>query len=54
MTIRIQQYAVAPLAPLAELDFEVVGNTPEDFSAFIRAEIPNYAKPLRGAGVKVE
>ncbi|HEY0336749.1 MAG TPA: tripartite tricarboxylate transporter substrate binding protein [Burkholderiales bacterium] len=39
---------------LAELDFEVVGNTPEEFSAFIRAEIPKFAKLVRDAGVKVE
>jgi tripartite-type tricarboxylate transporter receptor subunit TctC len=39
---------------LAELDFEVVANTPEEFSAFIRAEIPKFAKLVRDAGVKVE
>jgi tripartite-type tricarboxylate transporter receptor subunit TctC len=39
---------------LAELDFEVVGNTPEEFSTFIRAEIPKFAKLVRDAAVKVE
>jgi tripartite-type tricarboxylate transporter receptor subunit TctC len=39
---------------LAELDFEVVGNTPEEFSAFIRAEIPKLAKVVRDANIKVE
>jgi tripartite-type tricarboxylate transporter receptor subunit TctC len=39
---------------LAELDFEVVANTPEEFSTFIRAEIPKFAKLVRDAGVKVE
>ena len=39
---------------LAELDFEIVGSTPEEFSAFIRAEIPKFAKLVRDAGVKVE
>jgi tripartite-type tricarboxylate transporter receptor subunit TctC len=39
---------------LADLDFEVVANTPQEFSAFIRAEIPKFAKLVRDAGVKVE
>ena len=39
---------------LAEMDFEVVANTPEEFGAFIRAEIPKFAKLVRDAGVKVE
>jgi tripartite-type tricarboxylate transporter receptor subunit TctC len=39
---------------LTELDFEVVGNTPEQFGAFIRAEIPKFEKLVRDAAVKVE
>ena len=39
---------------LAVLDFEVVANTPAEFGAFIRAEIPKFAKLVRDAGVKVE
>jgi tripartite-type tricarboxylate transporter receptor subunit TctC len=39
---------------LTELDFEVVANTPEEFSAFIRAEIPKFGKLVRDAGIRVE
>ncbi len=39
---------------LNDLDFDIVANTPEEFSAFIRSEIPKFAKLVRDAGVKVE
>jgi tripartite-type tricarboxylate transporter receptor subunit TctC len=33
---------------------EGVGNTPEQFAAFIRAEIPKWAKVVAAAGIKTE
>jgi tripartite-type tricarboxylate transporter receptor subunit TctC len=39
---------------LKVLGSEGVGNTPEEFARFIRAEHAKYAKAIRDAGVKVE
>jgi tripartite-type tricarboxylate transporter receptor subunit TctC len=39
-------------ARLAGQGLELVGNTPEEFDAFIRAEIAKWAKVLKAAGVK--
>lgn len=39
---------------LAALGFEAVANTPEEFAAYIRAEINKWAKVIRDAGIKVE
>jgi tripartite-type tricarboxylate transporter receptor subunit TctC len=33
---------------------EPVGNTPEQFAAIIRAEIPRWAKVIKDAGIKVD
>jgi tripartite-type tricarboxylate transporter receptor subunit TctC len=33
---------------------DVVGNTPEEFSAYLRAEIARYAKVIKEAGIKAE
>jgi tripartite-type tricarboxylate transporter receptor subunit TctC len=41
-------------ARLAGQGLELVGNTPEEFDAFIRAEIAKWAKVLTAAGVKPE
>lgn len=41
-------------AKLAELGMEPVGNSPEDFDAFIRAEIPKWAKVVASAGIKAD
>ena len=37
---------------LLEIGNDPVGSTPEQFSAFIKAEIPKWAKIARGAGIK--
>ena len=39
---------------LAELGLEVIGNTPEEFSAAVRAELPRWAKVIKDAGIKGE
>jgi tripartite-type tricarboxylate transporter receptor subunit TctC len=39
---------------LKQLGSEGVGNTPEEFGRFVRAESAKYAKAIRDAGVKVE
>jgi len=41
-------------ARLAGQGLDLVGNTPEEFDAFIRAEIAKWAKVLTAAGVKPE
>ena len=41
-------------ARLAGQGLELVGNTPEEFDAFIRAETAKWAKVLKAAGVKPE
>jgi tripartite-type tricarboxylate transporter receptor subunit TctC len=33
---------------------DIVANTPEEFGAFIRNEIPKWSKVVKDAGVKVE
>ena len=37
-----------------ELGIEPVGNTPEQYAAQIRVDIPKYAKAVKASGVKVE
>ena len=39
---------------LAELGFEPVGNSPEEFAAQIRRELPKWAKVVREANIKAE
>ena len=39
---------------LAALGAEPIGNSPEAFAAFIKAEIPKWAKVVKDAGIKVE
>ena len=39
---------------LAGLGFVAVANTPEEFSARIKAEIPKWAKVIRDANIKAE
>jgi len=36
-----------------ELGLEPVGNTPAEFAAIIRKEIPEWAKVIRDAGIKL-
>jgi tripartite-type tricarboxylate transporter receptor subunit TctC len=33
---------------------DVVGNTPEEFAAFMQKEVPKWSKVVREAGVKVD
>jgi tripartite-type tricarboxylate transporter receptor subunit TctC len=39
---------------MAELVVEPVGSTPEEFDAFIRADVPKWAKIIKAAGIKLE
>jgi tripartite-type tricarboxylate transporter receptor subunit TctC len=39
---------------LANVGAETVGNSPEEFSAFIRAETAKYAKIVKAANIKLE
>lgn len=39
---------------LAAMDFEPVGSTPEEFGAFIKADVAKWAKVLKEAGAKVD
>lgn len=41
-------------ARLETLGFEIVGGTPEDFTAFAQADIAKWAKALKEAGIKPE
>jgi tripartite-type tricarboxylate transporter receptor subunit TctC len=34
--------------------FEPVGNSPEEFSSFLREEIPKWAKVVKAIGIKAE
>ena len=39
---------------LAVIDFEPVGNTPEEFGVFIKQQMAKWAKVLKEAGAKAE
>jgi len=41
-------------AKLADLGMEVIGNSPEEFAAVIKSEIPKWAKLLKDSGIKVD
>jgi tripartite-type tricarboxylate transporter receptor subunit TctC len=41
-------------ARMAELGLEPVGNTPEQFDAFIRSEIEKWTKVVKAAGIKAD
>ena len=41
-------------AKFAALGFEPVGSKPDEFAAQIRAEIPNWGKVIKDAGIKIE
>jgi tripartite-type tricarboxylate transporter receptor subunit TctC len=37
---------------LQELGLDIIGNSPAEFAAVIRSEIPEWAKVIKGAGIK--
>ncbi len=37
---------------LEELGLDVIGNSPAEFAALIKAEIPQWAKVIKDAGIK--
>jgi len=37
---------------MAELGVDLIGNTPAEFAAVIKAEIPRWAAVIKGAGIK--
>jgi len=39
---------------LAELGMETVGNSPDEFTAVIKSEIPKWAKLIKDSGIKAE
>lgn len=39
-------------AKLADLGLEGIGNSPDEFAAAIKAEIPKWAKVIKDAGIK--
>ena len=39
-------------AKLGELGLEGVGNSPDEFAAAIRSELPQWAKVIKEAGIK--
>ena len=41
-------------ARLAELGIEGIGNSPDEFAAVIKSEIPKWAKVIKDAGIKAD
>jgi len=41
-------------AKLADLGIEVIGNSPEEFAAAIKSEIPKWARLLKDSGIKAD
>jgi tripartite-type tricarboxylate transporter receptor subunit TctC len=41
-------------AKFADLGMEVIGNSPDEFAAAIRAEIPKWAKLIKESGIKLD
>src|SRR5688572_32053244 len=42
------------LARFKQLSTDPVGNSPEDFAAFVRAELDKYARIIKAAGIKLD
>jgi tripartite-type tricarboxylate transporter receptor subunit TctC len=42
------------LARFKQLSTEPVGNSPEEFAAFVRAELEKYARVIKAAGIRLE
>jgi tripartite-type tricarboxylate transporter receptor subunit TctC len=41
-------------AKFADLGLETVGNSPDEFAALIKSEIPKWAKVIKDAGIKAD
>jgi tripartite-type tricarboxylate transporter receptor subunit TctC len=41
-------------ARFKQLSTDPVGNTPEEFAAFVKAELDKYARVIKGAGIKLD
>ena len=39
-------------AKFADLGLETIGNSPEEFAAVIKSEIPTWAKVIKESGIK--
>ena len=39
-------------AKLADLGFEIIGNSPDEFAAVIKSETPKWAKLIKESGIK--
>jgi tripartite-type tricarboxylate transporter receptor subunit TctC len=39
---------------LAGLGIDIVGSTPDEFGAYIKAEIPKWAEVIKASGAKLE
>ena len=42
------------LARFKQLSTDPVGNSPEEFAAFVRAELDKYARIIKAAGIKLD
>jgi tripartite-type tricarboxylate transporter receptor subunit TctC len=42
------------LARFRQLATDPVGNSPEEFAAFVRAELDKYARVIKAAGIKLD
>jgi tripartite-type tricarboxylate transporter receptor subunit TctC len=60
LAARIQRDIVRVMAQpetrdrLVGMGVDIIGNSPEEFAAFLRAEIARYAKVIKDAGIKAE
>ena len=41
-------------AKLADLGLEPTGNSPDEFAALIKSEIPTWAKVIKDSGIKLD
>jgi tripartite-type tricarboxylate transporter receptor subunit TctC len=41
-------------ARFKQLSTDAVGNSPEEFAAFVRAELDKYARVIKGAGIRLD